>query len=117
MVKDVNAVVHTTEKLLAWTHRKYRDISQTVHALFGVRWQRTVHDEAALGVVWIYEEVVFWETANIDCWQAWSIFMNLVILWQRIRITLKDAVVCYLLTSMIWIRSKALSQGITGIPI
>lgn len=65
MVEHVNAIVDTTEYLLARTHSEDRHIRQAVYALSCVRWENAIYDETALRIVWVDEKIILVETAGV----------------------------------------------------
>ena len=68
MIEDIDTVEHAGEELLAWALSEHRYVRQTVYTLVVGYWKCPVDDKATLGILWIYEVVVLWETTNVSSW-------------------------------------------------
>ena len=76
MVEHIDAVVHTSEDLLAGTLRKDWHIGQAVYALCGVGGKGAIDDEAIGVVFWVDEIVGGWEPGDVGGRQARTVLLR-----------------------------------------
>ena len=78
VVEDVDAIVNTSEELLARSHCEDSNICQAVYALGCIGCQCAVYHNAVLCIFWIGVIVVFGKSAKIGSWKSWGVFVHYI---------------------------------------